>query len=213
MPPVAHPKWRRRKDSRPSEIIEAALASFAERGFAATRLEDIAARAGITRGTLYLYFPSKEELFKAMVRQLIVPVFTRREEIIAHSSDSTADLLAGLISSVPDIFDGSHIAAIPKLVIAEARNFPDLARFYFDEVPSRARRQIKALIRRGIERGEFRRVDVDHVFYCVVAPIFMTVLWQHVFGSFDKEGPDLRALCRAHVDLLLRGLKKPKEAS
>jgi AcrR family transcriptional regulator len=212
MGPVSQPRWRRRKDARPAEIIAAAVESFAERGFAATRLDDIAARAGVTRGTLYLYFSSKEELFKAVVRQLIVPILATREEMIAASTEPTADLLRKLILSVPDALAGSPIPAIPKLVIAEARNFPDLAQFYFDEVLSRARRRIRMLIRRGVERGEFRPVDVDRVFYCVVAPIFVGLIWQHVFQPHDKERLDLHALCRAHLDLLLNGLLKPEEA-
>src|SRR5215831_11756164 len=137
MSPSARPRWRRRKDARPSEIIAAALATFTERGFAAARLDDIAAQAGVTRGTLYLYFSSKEDLFKAVVRQLIVPIIAAGEEMVAGSTEPTPDLLKKFILSVPDLVAGSPIPAIPKLVIAEARNFPDLAQFYFDEVLSR----------------------------------------------------------------------------
>jgi AcrR family transcriptional regulator len=210
---TARPRWRRRKDDRPTEIVSAALDCFAERGFAATRLEDIAQRAGVTKGTVYLYFPSKEELFKAVVRQFILPVLDARVEMLAASDEPVAALLRRMILSVPDAFIGSPIAAIPRLVMAEARNFPDLARFYFEEVPSRARERITAVIRRGIARGEFRRVDPDHVFYCAVSPIIMTVLWNGVFGPFDPRAPDLRAICRSHVDLLLTGLLKEREAA
>ena len=209
----ARPRWRRRKDARPSEIIAAALASFAERGFAATRLDDIAARAGVTRGTLYLYFSSKEELFKAVVRQFLLPIFARREEMLAAATEPTPDLLAKFILSFPVALAGSQVSAIPKLVLSEAGNFPDLARFYVDEVLRRGRRLIRGLLRRGIERGEFRNVDVDQVFYCVVAPLLVTMLWRHSLAPYDKDGPDLPALCRAHVDLLLHGLLKPGRAT
>lgn len=206
MPPSHRPRWRRRKEDRPAEIIAAALESFAERGFAATRLDDIAVRAGVTRGTLYLYFPSKEELFKAVVRQSIVPVLARIEATIADYDGPTADLLANLILSFPDAVLGSRISAIPKLVISEARTFPEIARFYLDEVVRRGRRAITAAVRRGVARGEFRRVDLDHVFFCVMAPVLLTALWQHSLGLYDRKGLNPHALCRAHVDVLLRGL-------
>ena len=206
MSKVLEPRWRRRKDERPSEILAAALDSFAERGFAATRLDDIAKRAGVTRGTLYLYFTSKEDLLKAVVRQAILPLLARSEELIARSSEPTPDLLRKLILAIPALITGSPFPAIPKLIIAEANNFPDLAEFYLAEVLGRVRRRIKALLRRGIRRGEFREVDLDHVFFCFVAPIFFAGLWRDVFGRFDKAAPDLDALCRTHAELLLRGL-------
>jgi AcrR family transcriptional regulator len=204
---VSDPKWRRRKDERPAEIINAAVATFAERGYAAARLEEVAARAGISRATLYLYFPNKEELFKAAVRRLIVPVLDQRQKESGAPSRSTAELLREFIASVPRQIESTGVAAIPKLVIAESSNFPDLARFYFNEVPSRARHNIAALVRRAVERGEFAPIDPDHAFFCIVAPMFMAVLWRNVFGPFDPHAPDLDALCRTHLDLVLRGLK------
>jgi AcrR family transcriptional regulator len=206
--PRSEPRWRRRKAERPAEIIAAGLDSFAERGFAATRLDDIATRAGVTRGTLYLYFPSKEDLFKAVVRESIVPIIARVEQTIADDRGSTAELLTKLILSFPDAVLGSQISAIPKLVIGEARNFPELARFYLDEVVHRGRRAITAVIRRGVARGEFRAVDTDHMFFCVMAPVLLTALWQHSLGLYDKKVLDPRAVLRAHVDVLLGGLLK-----
>jgi AcrR family transcriptional regulator len=204
------PRWRRRKEERPAEIIAAALESFAERGFAATRLDDIAARAGVTRGTLYLYFSSKEELFKAVVRQSIVPVIARGEEMVAQSQKPSAALLAEVLLMMPTAAASSPVSAIPKLVIAEARNFPDLAQFYLKEVIRRGRRLLTAIIARGVERGEFRPMDMDHVFYCVVGPVLLSMLWKHSFQPFDGKRLDARALCRAHLDLLLHGMLKPE---
>jgi len=206
------PRWRRRKEARPAEIIAAALESFAERGFAATRLDDIAARAGVTRGTLYLYFPSKEELFKAVVRQSIVPIIARGEEMVAHSHEPSAELLAKTLLMIPKEVAGSPVSAIPKLVISEARNFPDLAQFYLKEVIRRGRRLLTAIIARGVERGEFRPMDMDHVFYCVVGPVLLTMLWKHSFEPYDGKRLDAQALCRAHLDLLLHGMLKPEGA-
>ena len=207
------PRWRRRKEERPAEIIAAALEVFAERGFAATRLDDIAERAGVTRGTLYLYFPSKEDLFKAVVRQAIVPVIARGEAMLEHSQESSAALLTKILLMIPTAVAGSPVSAIPKLMIAEARNFPDLAQFYLKEVIRRGRRLLTAIIARGVERGEFRPVDMDHVFYCVVGPVLLTMLWKHSFEPYDGKRLDAQALCRAHLDLLLHGLLKHEAAS
>jgi AcrR family transcriptional regulator len=209
----AQPRWRRRKDARPAEIIEAALACFAARGFAATRLDDIARRAGITRGTLYLYFPNKEELFKAVVRQAIGPVLARTATMIASSQAPSAEILRQVIRAIPDgVIQGAG-SAIPKLVITEAANFPDLARFYLDEVVHPAKKQIGDLIRRGIARGEFREIDADQAVYCVIAPVLLAALWRHSLQPFDAEGLDYEALMRSHAELLLHGLARTGGAS
>jgi AcrR family transcriptional regulator len=208
----ARPRWRRRKGARPQEITAAALEVFAERGFAATRLEDIAAKAGVTRGTLYLYFSNKEELFKAVVRQSIVPIIARGEEMAAQSQEPSSALLAKLLLMIPAAVAGSPVSAIPKLVIAEARNFPDLAQFYLTEVIRRGRRLLTAIIARGVERGEFRAMDMEHVFYCVVGPVLLSMLWKHSFEPFDGKRLDAQALCRAHLDLLLQGMLKREGA-
>ncbi len=205
------PRWRRRKEDRPAEIIAAALESFTERGFAATRLDDIAARAGVTRGTLYLYFPSKEELFKAVIRQHIVPVIERGEGMMeagAAANVPTAELLSQLILSFPALVLSSSVSAIPKLIISEAGNFPDLARFYLDEVIARGRRLIAAILARGVARGEFRAID-DDAFFSIMGPMLVMALWKHSLGRYDKGGFDPQRLCRAHVELLLNGLQKP----
>lgn len=206
MAAAPRPRWRRRKEARPSEIIEAALASFSEKGFAATRLDDIAARAGVTRGTLYLYFPSKEELFKEVVRQSVLPILVSRERLIARSEQKVADQLRSFILSIPAALTGSPLPAIPKIIISESRNFPELAEFYFNEVLARARHNIAALLRRGVRNGEFRALDIDTAIYCVAGPMAAAILWRSVFGPFDPKAPDLAAVCRTHADLLLRGL-------
>jgi AcrR family transcriptional regulator len=199
-------RWRRRKEARPEEILAAALASFAERGFAATRLEDVAVRAGISKGTLYLYFKGKEELFEAVVRATLVPNIARLETLAATFEGPSARLLERLLLTLADVV-GSQVGAIPKLVIAEAGNFPDLARFYLDEVVRRGLRLIGAILRRGIERREFRPVDVDHTVFCVIAPMLIAALWKNSLEPYDAAPLDTQALARAHLDLLLRGLE------
>jgi AcrR family transcriptional regulator len=199
-------RWRRRKEARPDEILAAALASFAERGFAATRLEDVAARAGISKGTLYLYFKGKEELFEAVVRATLLPNLERVEALAARFEGPSALLLERLLLTIAGVMD-SRVGAIPKLVIAEAGNFPDLARFYLDEVVRRGLRLIGAILRRGIERGEFRAVDIDHAVFCVSGPMLLAALWKNSLEAYDDAALDTQALVRAHLDLLLRGLE------
>jgi AcrR family transcriptional regulator len=200
-------RWRRRKEARPDEILAAALESFAAKGFAATRIEDVAARAGISKGTLYLYFDGKEELFKAVVRQALLPNLARIEALAASFAGPSAILLERLLATVAGVAQ-SRVGAIPKLVIAEAGNFPDLARFYLDEVVHRGLGLIATILRRGIARGEFRSIDVDHAVFCVLAPLLIAALWRNSLEPHDQSGPlDVPALVRVHLDLLVRGLE------
>jgi AcrR family transcriptional regulator len=205
-------RWRRRKTARPAEILAAALASFAERGFAATRLEDVAARAGVTKGTLYLYFDSKEELFKAVVRQELVPSLEQAEAMVAGSAAPSLDLLEQLVRNFARMID-SPLGAIPKLVLTEAGNFPDLARFYRDAVVERGKALWRQVIERGVAAGEIRPVDIENAVTCVVAPLLLAALWRHSFERHSGRDLDLDALCRAELDLLRRGLAaRPIEA-
>jgi AcrR family transcriptional regulator len=202
-------RWRRRKDSRPGEILEAALDCFALRGFAATRLEDVAARAGVTKGTAYLYFKNKEELFKAVVSRYLVPAIEQFEAAAREPGP-----VSGLLTSIATMFFenvyNTRLSALPKLVISEASNFPELARFYLDEVIDRGRRLLTSLIRRGIASGEFRKVDIEHTAYCMLAPLVFSALWKHSLGPFDARPLNAAALVRCHMELLLRGLAPDK---
>lgn len=198
-------RWRRRKAARPSEILGAALACFGERGFAATRLEDVAARAGITKGTLYLYFRNKEELFKAVVRQSLVPNIARAEAMVAQSAEPSSVLLEQLILQWAEL-DATPLSAIPKLILTEAGNFPDLARFYLDEVIHRGIALFQLLLRRGIERGEFRPLDTELVARCAFAPLLLAMLWRHSFAAHEEHALDVTTLCLTHVELLKHGL-------
>ena len=198
-------RWRRRKDSRPGEILEAALDCFAERGFAATRLEDVAARAGVTKGTAYLYFKNKEELFKAVVSGYLVPAI-EQFEAAARAPGPVSERLRSIAILFFEKVYNTRFSALPKLVISEASNFPDLARFYLEEVIDGGRRLLTTLVRRGIASGEFREVDVEHTVYCMIAPLVFSVLWKHSLGPFDAKPLDAAALVRCHVELLLHGL-------
>jgi AcrR family transcriptional regulator len=198
-------RWRRRAEARPAEILAAALASFAERGFTATRLDEVASRAGVTKGTLYLYFRSKEELFEAVVRQQLVPSLERAEAMIAESDLPGPALLARIVTQMAEIM-ASPLGAIPKLVLTEAGNFPHLARFYLDEVVDRGKALLRGVLERGIAAGEIRRVDSENAVLCIVAPLVLGALWRHSFERHAGREIDLEALCRTHLTLLRRAL-------
>ena len=196
---------RRRKAARPGEIAAAALACFAERGFAATRLEEVAQRAGVTKGTLYLYFPNKEELFKAVVRQAIVPNLASGEALIEETNASASAVLDQLLSNWSKVMT-TTASAIPKIVLAEAGNFPDLARFYLEEVVHRGLGLFARVLQTGVERGEFRPMDVESTTHCIVAPLILGMLWRHSFEPHEQRPLDVPALREALLQLLSHGL-------
>ncbi|MGC1408995.1 MAG: TetR family transcriptional regulator [Acetobacteraceae bacterium] len=195
----------RRKDARPGEIIAAALASFAVRGYAATKLEDVAAAAGISKGTIYLYFPTKEDLFRAVVRQAVLPNLEAAEAQFADHAGSCADLLRLLAQRFLQLLD-SDLTAVPKLVVAESGNFPAIAQFYADTVLRRAFTLIEGILTRGMERGEFRRMDVHAVLPLFAAPFLLLALWKHSLGRHTDLTFEPHAVAEAHLDVLLRGL-------
>ncbi len=202
--PAAAPRWRRRKEDRPQEIVAAALDVFAERGFAAARLDDVAARAGVSKGTLYLYFPSKEDLFKAVIRAAILPNLERAERMIAEVPGPSFALLERLLAMVAELIATTRAAIIPKLVIAEAGNFPELAAFYHREVIQRGFGLLANLLERGVARGEFRPMNIDHTVRLIAAPLLMSAVWR---SAFDAVAPlDVPALIATHRDHLRRAL-------
>lgn len=205
-------RWRRRKQARPGEILTAALACFKERGFAGTRLEDVAAKAGVTKGTIYLYYSSKEELFEAVVRSELVPNIDRLEASLSEPKPA-AVLLEQFFTFWAQTVAPSPLSIIPKIVISEAGNFPELARFFLEAIPHRVLPLVASILRRGVAGGEFRPVDIDHVVYCVIGPLLFSVLWQHSLGPYDDRPLDVQAVCRAHLDLVLHGLNVAQRSS
>jgi AcrR family transcriptional regulator len=200
------PKRRsRRKAARPAEIVEAALKLFAERGFAATKLEDVAARAGIGKGTIYLYFPTKEDLFRAVVREGLLPNLEVTEAMIAAHTGSASDMLREIAQHILRLIE-SDLTAIPKLVITESGNFPAIAEFYAEEVVKRGIRMVGGVILRGIELGEFRRVDLQSTVPLFIAPFLMMALWRHSLGRHTDIGFEPRRVIETHLDVVLRGL-------
>lgn len=200
------PRWERRKDARPQELLAAAIDLFVERGFASTRLEDVARRAGVSKGTLYLYFENKEELFKAVVRTSIVPVIGEAESSVAEFEGHSADLLHQVIMAWWDRIGANKVSGIVKLVTAEADNFPELAKFYQDEVINRGTRMISSMLARGITRGEFRPVDITQMTQVLIAPMLMLVTWKHSIGPCERGDLEPQAFLAAFLDMALHGL-------
>lgn len=208
-PPEPKPRWERRKDARPQELLAAALGQFVERGFAATRLEDVARRAGVSKGTLYLYFENKEELFKAVVREHIVHAIGAAEQTVAEFDGHSGDLLRAILMRWWDQIGATELAGITKLMMAEANNFPDLAQFYNVEVIERGNRLISSVLVRGVARGEFRPLDAEVMTPVLTAPVLMLMMWTHSFLPCDMSALDPQAYMEAFIGMALNGLLPP----
>ncbi len=207
------PRWERRKDARPSELSAAALELFVEKGYAATRLEDIAARAGVSKGTLYLYFENKDELFKAVIRESLLPVLDDAERRMADYQGSAEDLLRDFVATWWRSIGSQPIGGIPKLMVAEARNFPDIAAFYFEEVIARSFSLLRRVLERGMASGEFRKVDPDTLQHVVFAPLIMLAIWRHSFGVCIKSNIDATAYVSQAADFIVAGLRAEARGS
>lgn len=208
IPPATAPR-QRRKQARPQELLDAALELFAEKGFAATRSEEVAARAGVAKGTLYLYYPSKEELLKAVISQRLSQEIAAGAEQVQQFSGSTADLLTQVLTGWwQRVFD-SPMSAVFKLVITEVRNFPELAGFYAENVVQPGKQLIGRILDRGIRSGEFRAVDVPTTVLSLVLPMVMLCLHKHSLAAcpgFPDE-VDPHRFIQNHVELVLGGLR------
>jgi AcrR family transcriptional regulator len=196
---------RRRKDARPSELTSAALDLFVEKGFSATRLDDVAARAGVSKGTLYLYFDSKEALFKAVIEEGIVPTLAAAEQRVAVFDGSAIELLRHLLFGWWQEIGATRLAGVPKLIISESRNFPEVAQYYHDKVIVRSRALLRSALERGIDRGEFRPLDVETAIDVIIAPLLMLVIWRFSLG-FCKQQSDPQTYLETHFNLLVHGL-------
>ena len=207
------PVRQRRKQARPQELLNAALELFVEKGFSATRSDEVAHRAGVSKGTLYLYFPSKEELFKAVVRNNISVLIAEGQQIADHFDGPSVQLLRLLMQTWWQRVNDTHAGGIFKIVISEVRNFPELAQFYTDEVMLPAHRLISGTLRRGIERGEFRAVPVDEATHTLIAPMLFQALHKHSIGACPVLGPDMNPtmLIDTQMDLMLHGLVRVPE--
>jgi AcrR family transcriptional regulator len=198
----------RRKQARPGELLDAALDLFVEKGFAATRSEEVAARAGVSKGTLFLYFPSKEELFKAVVRENMSGRFAEWQEEFETFEGTTADMVRYCMRVWWERIGATRASGITKLMISEARNFPELAAFYQQEVIRPGTELVRRILQRGVERGEFRAIDVDYTVFGIVAPMIFLIMMKHSLGAcVPQDYPlDPERYIDAQVETLLQGL-------
>jgi TetR/AcrR family transcriptional regulator len=208
--PLAPPKRERRKQDRPGELLEAALDLFVEKGYAATRVEEVAARAGVSKGTLFLYFPSKEDLFKAVVRHNVVAPVTQGAVEAAQFQGSSGDLVEWMMLQWWRRYGATKASGISKLIMSEASNFPDLVDFFRTEVITPAHALVRSALQRGIDQGEFRAVDVDLTLHSVMSPLLFLIMWKHSMGPCCPihEQIDPEAFISQHAQLLARGLSQ-----
>lgn len=205
--PASVPR-QRRKDERPQELLQAALELFVERGFSATRSEEVAQRAGVAKGTLYRYFPSKQELFKAVVREHLVARLADFAAAAAQHQGRVQDLLRHMMQTWWASVGQGAAGGISKVMLVEARNFPELAQFYVDEVIQPTHELIGRLVAQGIERGEFRPVPIAATVHVLISPLLQMMLQEHSFGACGQRPSTMGApeMLDAQMSLLLCGL-------
>ena len=203
-------RWRRRKEDRPAEILTAALKTFSTKGFAATKLDEIAKKAGISKGTLYLYFESKEVLFKAVVTEFVLPQIEKAEEQAEHYTGSIKELMFILLEQWRVNVLETELSGIPKMMIAEASNFPELATFYLENVIQRIRKFVAKLIKLGIEQNEFRECDSEYTARLFLSPMIFAAIWQHSLAPFDNDY-NIKEYLSSHLDIFLRGIQKDNQ--
>lgn len=215
-PSTLHPhdesanKRERRKEARPVELLDAALTLFVEKGYAATKVEEVALKAGVSKGTLFLYFATKEELFKAVIRSNLADHFPGWNQEFESFQGSTAEMLAYAMQSWWERIGNTRASGITKLVSSEGSNFPEVVEFYEAEVLRPGRNLFKAILQRGIDRGEFRAMDTDTAVYSLVSTVFFLSMWRHSLSPCDSSSTlDPQAFMQSHVDALIHGWQQP----
>ncbi|NMM38167.1 MAG: TetR/AcrR family transcriptional regulator [Glaciimonas sp.] len=200
------PRWERRKEERPHELLTAALDLFVDKGFAATRLTDVAARAGVSKGTLYLYFTNKEDLFKAVVRENLLPVLGEAEALVSVFEGHSADLFRNIILGWWQRIGDTKLSGITKLMMAESGNFPELAQFYHQEMILPGTTMIVRVLERGMKRGEFRNIDPYLTTQAIIASMIMLMMSKHAFCNCQVKPVSPLDYLNNFVDLCLHGM-------
>ena len=200
------PKWRRRSEARPGEILAAALEVFSEKGFAAARLDDIAARAGVSKGALYLYFETKQDLFRAVVRETIAPNLVMVAGFIAKSQLPFGDLIRLVFARMAEVMTQGKLGAVAKMVIGESRNFPELAKVWHEDVITRMLDAVGGAVVSAQARGEVKTGDPRLYVFSLAGPLLLGGLWREVFAPIGAEPIDLKALLAQHAEVVLHGM-------
>jgi AcrR family transcriptional regulator len=204
--PIRSQRWQRRKEARPGELLDAALDVFFEKGFAAARLEDIAARAGVSKGTVYLYFKSKDDVFEALVHAIPEANVEQLRAVASDESVPADETLRRVLTFVGFVFRDERMMKFPRLFIGEGGRFPKIAETYKRIVISRGLNILSALIERGIEEGRFRNVDPKHAAYAALAPMLFGAIWKTTFERFDDAPLDAQAFGEQHNETFLKGI-------
>jgi AcrR family transcriptional regulator len=201
---VAEPRYQRRKEDRPQEISEAAFEVFAAKGYAAARVDEVAKRAGVSKGLLYLYFKTKEELFKAVIKSVV----TRRVDALLLAVEETdlssEEFFRGPLLEFMKQIPRSPVAVVIRLLIAEGQRHPDLVDYYWDNVVSKGLTAISRFVERGVERGEFRGTAVTELPQIVLAPVMLSMIWRILF---EQRELDTDTLMDTHIEMILAYIK------
>ena len=200
-------KWQRRKEDRPGEILDAALALFTEKGYTSARIDDVALRAGVSKGTVYLYFESKEALFKAMVRKKVLPQMEKAEQLVAVHKGNSAELLEKIALQWWFALQHTDLSGLPKVVVAEAGNFPDIASFFVENVVIRVRSLFAKIIQQGMDMGEFRKVSPTEAARVFTSAIVFAAIWKHSLAPFDNMPFESEEYLQIHLENFIRGLQ------
>jgi AcrR family transcriptional regulator len=212
---VNKPKWRRKPESRPDDILDGALVEFRRRGFAGARIEDIAKHAGLSKGTIYLYFDSKEEMLKALVRRSVSPIAEALKNIADHVGENpekkAAEILRSMLMIVGNRLSDNKTSSIPLLIIGEAGNFPELAVFYRREVIDVTIGALSTVFKRGVKSGEFMKHNADLAIRSLMSIVIMQIIWNGVFASKDDAEISMKSLINSHLDIFLNGTLRHQE--
>ena len=199
-------KWQRRKDERPAEILSAALSLFVSKGFVSTKIDDIAKMAGVSKGTVYLYYESKETLFKSMVHELMVPKITEVETYVLTYEGSQIELLQVVIRQWWQTVKSSGLSGVPKLIISEADNFPDLTRFYVKEVIHRVQSILVKILSKGIENNEFTKIEPVLSARVIMSSLVYFSMWDTSLKKYDQKGLEVEDLIEQQITILVNGI-------
>jgi AcrR family transcriptional regulator len=212
IPEERGPKFRRRAEARPDEVLDAALELFIEKGFAATRVEDIARRAGLSKGAVYLYFPSKEAVLEGLVRRAIIPIADTALEALKNYEGDPRVVITMVIKMLGQRFADPRMVAVPRVVFREVLGFPHLAEMYRTEVLDKVIPVATGLIRRGVEQGYLRQVDPELTIRSIVGPLMLHLVLAEVFGMQPEGGLQFDKLVDNHLTILFDGLSAPPSA-
>lgn len=198
----------RRKEARPAELLEAATRLFVEKGYAATKVEEVAALAQVSKGTLFLYYPSKQALLKAVVRENIAGRFAEWQAELEAFAGTTPELVRYAFQVWQERIGDTYAGGICKLMASECCNFPELASFYLEEVVEPGNALVRRILERGVARGELRPLDLDAAIHLITTPMFAYIHWRHSIGMLYPQSLGVSAplYFQTHVDNLLRGL-------